>query len=297
MWARWYGPFVERFRAWATREPAVRAALIVGSQARTDEPADEWSDLDLVIFHNAPEQLLGSAEWVGQFGEVVLTTVEPTAVLGSRERRVLYSDGKDVDFAIFPSSALAFVAQTPDGLAILARGYEVLLDKDALLPDRAALLGRLERDSPTLPSADQFQAVVADFWYHVPWAAKKLRRGELWTAKMVCDGYLKLLLLRMIEWQTVLRHGPGADVWHRGRFVDRWAEPEVHARLPGTFARYDRGDLARSLEETGRLFSDLAHEVARRGKWTYPEKAESVVHALVAHTLNDVRGVTSPAEG
>ena len=294
MWARWYGPIVERFRAWATEEPGVRAALIVGSQARTHDPADEWSDLDVVIFHDNPEQLVGSTDWVGNFGDVALTTVEPTAVLGSRERRVLYSNGKDVDFAVFPSAALGFVAQSPEGLAVLGRGYEVLLDKDGRLSKPVASLESSVYDQQKLPSEEQFQADVADFWYHVPWAAKKLRRGELWMAKMVCDGYLKMVLIRMIEWQTIVRRGNGTDVWHDGRFVDRWAEPEVRARLPETFAQYDRKDLARALNATGRLFSDLAHEVASDRNWAYPEKAESIVWTIVGSTLKGVGGESGP---
>ena len=289
MWARWYGPMMERFRTWASGEPALRAALVVGSQARVTEPADEWSDLDIVIFHRDPEQLLDSTDWIGRFGDVVLTTVESTAVSGGRERRVLYSDGRDVDFAVFPSEALAFIAQSPPGLEVLGRGYEVLLDKDGQLSPPIALPERGRRNRQKPPSEDQFQAAVADFWYHMQWAAKKLRRGELWTAKMGCDGYLKRLLVRMMEWQAIVRRGNEVDVWHDGRFLDRWAEPEVRARLPDTFARYDRRDLARGLDETGRLFSDLAREVARRCRWVYPERAESIVLMLVTHTLKDLR--------
>ena len=290
VWARWYGPIVERFRTWASNEPALRAALIVGSQARNTEPADEWSDLDVVIFHDHPEQLIGATDWIGEFGEVVLTMVEPTAVLASRERRVLYSDGKEVDFAVFPSEAMTFVAHSPQGLTVLERGYEVLLDKDGQLTLPLTVPRSGGRDRQGLPSEEEFQSVVADFWYHVQWAAKKLRRGELWTAKMGCDGYLKRLLVRMIEWQTTVRHGNEVDVWHDGRFLDRWAEPGVRARLPDTFARYDPRDVARGLDQTGRLFSDLAREVASRGPWVYPERAESVVRTLVTDTLRAVGG-------
>lgn len=297
MWAHGYGPIVEQFRSWAEGDPAVRAALVVGSQARKSRPADEWSDLDVVVFHTHPEHLIGSTEWIALFGEVVLTTVEPTAVLGSRERRVLYSNGKDVDFAVFPSGAAGRIGQSPEGWAVLERGYEVLLDKDGQFSQRAAPLKSHVRDRQRLPSEEQFRAVVADFWYHVQWAAKKLRRGELWTAKMGCDGYLKRLLVRMIEWQTLVRRGSEADVWHDGRFLDQWAEPEVRARLPGTFAQYDPTALARALHETGRLFSGLAHEVAKGCRWTYPERAESVVWTLVTGLFDDPRASASRASG
>ena len=85
---------------------------------------------------------------------------------------------------------------------------------------------------------------------------------------MGCDGYLKRLLLRVIEWQTILRRRGDTEVWHDGRFVDRWAESDVRTRLPDTFAQYDPKDDARGLTATGRLFSDLARELVRRRGWT-----------------------------
>ena len=286
MWAQYYGEIVERFRTWANEEPAVRAALIVGSQARAVAPADQWSDLDLVVFHTDPEQFLTSTAWFHRFGTVVLSTVERTAILNSRERRVLYSDGRDVDFAVFPSAAMAFMLQSPEALGVLGKGCEVLLDKDGNFGQLPALLEGRPPDLPRLPSEGDFQSCVADFWYHVLWAAKKLRRGEVWLAKMVCDGYLKQLLIPMIEWQAIARRGHKVDVWRDGRFLDRWAPEDVRAHLPATFAQYNQKDLARALDETARLFSRQARDVARAQRWTYPDSAEASVLALVSKTLN-----------
>ncbi|NLF78613.1 MAG: aminoglycoside 6-adenylyltransferase, partial [Chloroflexi bacterium] len=40
-----------RISDWASEESAIRAVLVVGSRARhADHPADEWSDLDLMLF-------------------------------------------------------------------------------------------------------------------------------------------------------------------------------------------------------------------------------------------------------
>lgn len=285
MTASRYRSLLQEFRTWATGESAVRAAIVVGSQARVTEPADEWSDLDVVIFHEHPEQLLGSTDWVERFGPVLLTVVEPTAVFESRERRVLYRDGRDVDFAVFPARALAGLAQHPEGLAVLGRGYEVLADKDGQLPRRIPGAEAHVRDRRPPPEEPQFQSDVRDFWYHVLWTARKLRRGELWAAKFGCDGYLKRLLLRMVEWQVVVQSGRATDVWHEGRFLDRWAPAEVRTRLPATFARYDRADLARGLRATAELYSEVAREVARRLSWEYPEAIEAGVLTLVRGTL------------
>lgn len=287
MWARRYGSIVERFRKFADSDPDVRAALIVGSQARTDVPADEWSDLDIAIFHIDPARLIDSTEWFQPFGTVVLSMVEATAVGGSLERRVLCSDGKDVDFAIFPSAALPFIAGSPEGLSVLGRGFIILLDKDHQLGEFGVVARSKAPEPLGLPTEEEFLANVSDFFYHLLWAAKKLRRGEIWTAKMGCDGYLKLLLVRMIEWSTVASASTTVDVWHDGRFLDRWAPPEVRARLPATFAQYEVRDLPRALGETGRLYSRLAHQVAGRFGWNYPTEAEDTVWKLVDRTLRD----------
>jgi aminoglycoside 6-adenylyltransferase len=286
MWARWYGSIVERFREWAESDPDVRAALIVGSQARSDVPADEWSDLDLAIFHSEPARLIGSTDWFQRFGSAVLSMVESTAVGGSRERRVLFSDGKDVDFAIFPASAISSLTRSPEGRSVLGRGFVVLVDKDRGLTQLSSVVAGRTNERRALPPESKFQANVADFLYHVLWDAKKLRRGETWTAKMACDGYLKLLLVRMIEWSSLARESGTLDVWHDGRFLDTWAPADVKVRLAATFARYDPADLARALKETDHLYTDLARQVAGHLGWTYPLETEETVRKLVDRTLS-----------
>ena len=251
-------------------------------------PADQWSDLDVVIFHTDPARLIDSTEWFQPFGSVVLSIVEATAVGGSRERRVLYSDGRDVDFAIFPSTAIPFLTEGPEGLSVLSRGFEILLDKDHQLGKLRPVAGSRAHESLGLPTEEVFRANVLDFFYHHLWAAKKLRRGEIWTAKMGCDGYLKLLLVRMIEWSTIASAPTKVDVWHDGRFIDRWAPPEVKAQLPATFAQYEAHDVSRALAETSRLYSRLAREVAGRFGWNYPTEAEGKVWELVNRTLRDL---------
>jgi aminoglycoside 6-adenylyltransferase len=44
-----YDQIIERFLAWAQHQADIRAAVIIGSQARVDRPADRWSDLDLLV--------------------------------------------------------------------------------------------------------------------------------------------------------------------------------------------------------------------------------------------------------
>ncbi|HZC74338.1 MAG TPA: aminoglycoside 6-adenylyltransferase, partial [Gaiellaceae bacterium] len=96
--------FLGRVAEWAASRPDVRAAVLVGSQARSETPADEYSDVDIGLFADEPALLLEDRSWLRTFGEPVLSFLEPTAVGGQLERRVLFDDGLEVDFSIFPAA-------------------------------------------------------------------------------------------------------------------------------------------------------------------------------------------------
>jgi len=62
--------FEERIKEWARSNHEIRAVLVVGSQARRDHPADQWADLNLMIFANEFDGYLSEASWLSQMGQV-----------------------------------------------------------------------------------------------------------------------------------------------------------------------------------------------------------------------------------
>ncbi|HJS49115.1 MAG TPA: aminoglycoside 6-adenylyltransferase, partial [Gaiellaceae bacterium] len=245
---------------WALERPDVRAVFVVGSRARTDTPADRWSDLDIVLVVDDPEPYARSDDWVWEFGTPVLTFLEETPV-GQRERRVLYESGEDVDLPLFPLSALEQLVQSGAANALLGRGYRVLVDEVGLEARLRNLAGQASAPGP--PTQADFDQLEADFWYHALWTAKKLRRGEVYTAIGCLDGYLKARLVTLLEWHA-RSVDPAADTWHEGRFLERWADPGALSAIEKAFAHYDVRDLARALWETTDLFQSVAEETARR---------------------------------
>ena len=121
--------------------------------------------------------------------------------------------------------------------------------------------------------------VVSDFWYHMVWTSKNLRRGELWTAKTCCDVYMKGLLLRTIEWHTGATEGWETDTWYDGRFLECWASMTILAELPDTFAHYREDDVWRALFATPDLFRRVARKIAVQLKYDYPTVEDQ--HAVV----------------
>jgi aminoglycoside 6-adenylyltransferase len=263
---------------WAEQEDDVRAAAVVGSRARMEVPADEWSDLDVVVFARDPNSLLERNDWVHRFGSVRLTFLEPTAVGGERERRVLYEDGTDVDFAVVPVEGI----DDPAAAEVALRGVRVLVDKDGALSRRLAELPPTPR--PAAPAQRDFDELVADFFYHGLWAARKLRRGELFTAKLCVDGYLKWTLLKLLEWEARSRD-PGIDTWHNGRFLELWADPRAIEELRGAYAHYDEEDVQRALLATMDLFRWVARELAKRLDLRYPAQADEFTTTLTSQLV------------
>ena len=282
-----YERILDSFLAWAAAEPALRAAAVIGSRARSDHPADQWSDLDLLLFVTDMQPFVDDERWAGQMGPVWLSFLERTPDGAAWERRVLYAGGLDVDFALNPDVWLSSMVANgipPEMADVMRRGYRVLVDKDGLLDK----LGRMELpDRPLLqqPAQAEYLNAVHDFWYHTLWTARHLRRGELWWAKSGCDGRLKALLHPMLEWHTLATKGPAVDTWMRGRFLEEWADARAVAELRHCFAHYDQQDIARALLATMDTFRWLAVETAAAWQYSYPEAAEQEITKLVLETI------------
>jgi len=245
---------------WAASREDVVALLVVGSQARTDVPADRWSDLDLIFLLDDPQPYIEDATWVREFGTPVVTFLE-TTLDGHWERRVLYETGEDVDFVLFPASIVERLGGSTGAAELLARGYRLLVDRIGL----AEQLGQVSEraPAPAAPTQHEFTELASDFWYHALWTAKKLRRGEVFTAIDCLDGYMKALLVTLLGWHARAVE-PAADTWHAGRFLERWADPGALAALERAFAHYDLRDVARALWETIDLWQGLEEETASR---------------------------------
>ena len=84
-----YTIFEDAFISWAEEKDDIRAAFIVGSRARMDHPADEWSDLDIIIYAKDHKTYLSDTDWLENIGNVWITFTYHTAS-GQPERLILF---------------------------------------------------------------------------------------------------------------------------------------------------------------------------------------------------------------
>jgi aminoglycoside 6-adenylyltransferase len=260
---------LENFIEWARTQVDIRAVILAGSTGRKNNPADEWSDYDLIVVTTDPPQYLTSMDWLVHIGNPWVSVIERTSAGEPFERRVLFEGGFDMDFIIIsPENILRDFNNKSIVLEIIQSGRQVLLDKDAILSNLLDL--SLPVQAVTRPSYQTFQEVVNDFWFHVAWTAKKIKRGELWVAKNCCDTYLKNLLLRMIEWEAKSVNGWDFNTWFNGRFLERWALPQTVDELHGVFAIYNAESVWQALQATQVMFRRVAMETASHLGYSYP---------------------------
>lgn len=253
----------------ARQDEELHAVVVVGSTARTDHPADELSDLDLIIVTDDPEKWYSGA-YPDRLGEVCISYLAKT-VNGDPERRVLYKGFLDVDFvALTPEQCKAAILDE-SAYFLLGRGYQVLYDdsgvSDLIDPNH----NRKAQGTKPVPDEQSFVQMCQEYYFHTIWVVKKILRKEYWIAATCIDGWLKQPLLDVI---TLQAEQEGKDTWHGGRFLDRWAAPAVTDMLRDCFGRYTQEDLIHALVSSTRLYTYVCRDICARNGYTFPETAE-----------------------
>ncbi len=270
--AKAYNDLLSRFVSWAQNKDDIRSAMVIGSRAHADPLADEFSDLDLSVFVTDPQPYLDNPDWLEHIGHPWLTFVQPTRNGQYLERRCLFEGGLEVDFGFVPSEQVREMVNygpSPSESSAFNRGYKIIFDKDQLL--HLVDFGAEKKASKMNVNEKEFFDLVNDFWYHAVWTAKHLLRGELWRAKECCDGHMKYLLYRMLEWRAQATIEQQNDDKGYKRSFEEWVEPPILLSLKTVFASYDFEDVWRALLETTNVFEKLSSEAKRRLEFSYPE--------------------------
>jgi aminoglycoside 6-adenylyltransferase len=283
-----YTSLESRITAWAAAHPNLVAGVVVGSRGRSDHPADQWSDLDLVIFADEPGKFIQDGTWLEGFGPLWASWLDDTGA-GYPEWFALYAGGLKVDIVFVPVQAgdetLADMLRSFAHQDVLQRGVRVLFDKTSLASPAGVPLPDTGNQPHSPLSPDKFRAGLSQFWITATKTAKLIQRGDLWRAKQACDSELKACLLTMLEWHARSIYGHQRDIWYDGRFLSNWADPRAVAELPSTYAAYDQADLRRALLATLRLYHRLATETAASLGCGYPRPNDLQVLDWITTTL------------
>lgn len=279
---KFYERIERNFVSWAQTVEDIRAAFIVGSRARNDHPADEWSDLDIVFFTSKQNYYLSNNEWIKNFGNIWTSFPSQTAG-GDLELLTLFDGGWQVDFVIHSIDDFNEIVKNKKVPDNFNRGVKVIIDKDHAAKDIMPQCNKAPQGVSL--SEDMFIQVINMFWFVVLYMAKQLLRNELWVVK-VRDSNIKELLLQMIEWHEKTVNGCEYDTWHAGRFLCKWVSIETQAELQNSFGHFDRNDSWKALMATITLFKRLSHDISEKMNFGYPYDLESNVSDWIDQNRN-----------
>ena len=242
----------------------IKAVVLIGSQSGQSNYADEYSDIDVILFVSNIGFFINSDEWINFLGKYYISFVEKT-VSGGMERRVFFENAMDADFIFLQADDNSRINELSE---IVSRAYKILLDKTNFTDIISSLA---KSDKPfSIPLESEFQNLISEFWFHVIWAKKKVMRGELWVAITCVNGHMKEMLLKMIEYHSHALHGADYDTWHSGRFIEHWAQPWVVKEFQNIYAGYSDKEIMKAISATMNLFEKISVETADKWEYQYP---------------------------
>jgi aminoglycoside 6-adenylyltransferase len=274
---------IEKAILWANTREEVRALLLTGSRARNDHPGDKYADLDLELYVTDYNDYLSGGAWVSNFGKVWVKLPFQTSD-GDPQFLVVYDGGDKVDFTFFPTTFLEEMVNARTLTDSMRRGYRVLVDKDQMATRLQPALNR----PPAFrkPSQENFYFNVNSFWYGAVYAAKQIKRGNLWVVKEA-DWRMKRQLFAMLEWHAQAIHNWQYDTWHGGHFLPEWTDDQTLRELHRTFGHFHQSDSWQALIGAMNLFRRLASETAAKLGYNYPRGLDENVTGYVMHLFGD----------
>jgi aminoglycoside 6-adenylyltransferase len=279
-----YDETVGKLRRWSQRERDIRCALLLGSQVREEGEGDEWSDLDVLLLVDDPSVFMQTDTWLAVFGEIICVTVEETLLdwvqLTWYVKRALFADNRALDFSILPYHRVDDVLSI--NAEVHAQGYQVIYDDCAngIAPKIETTLAAVEEKAPEIPSEGEVSQTIHDLLFHLAWACKKVKRGELWVAVRCINKLVSDRLQQLIEYHTISRSEVSSHIRYDGRFLESRIGKEIAEKLPHCFARYDEFDAIRTVLHLLDTTYRLAKEICEVNDYSFNEHPFDMIRKL-----------------
>jgi aminoglycoside 6-adenylyltransferase len=259
---------------WADSQDAIRALILTSSRAGANK-ADEFSDYDIMVLTDHPDQYLRSDAWIESIMPLWVYIKEQFThgrdVIPTR--LVIFRDAVKVDFSFWQLQVLRdFIANGFSNTDDMNRGYRVLIDKDGLtrnLPSPAIRFFKVPR-----PTEDEFRAVICEFWFEMAGIAKYLARGDLFPAKQRENGIVKDLFLKMLIWNVQAKNNWDAETHTDGKKMQSWVDSDTLQSLAKTYSGFNLEDSWQSTLSSMEFFREISTETSRLLGYDYPQSVD-----------------------
>ncbi|MBB6112603.1 Streptomycin adenylyltransferase [Mucilaginibacter lappiensis] len=266
---------------WAAKNKDIFCVIITGSMAREYKKADEYSDIDVIVFCKNRHWFDHNPEWMQEIS-VPVAYYTDKVLANQLGNKIFFHNGVGMDI-VFLDKRLSywaylyallkeknnFLKLTPrilknpieDALNAFAysvqRGFFCVVDKKDYNEKLHYIEKIFRSKKDKVFDMKRVNFIVNKFWHHSYLMAIKLHRGDLLSAKIECDNGLKICLLHLIELHTKSIRGAVFDTMHNGRGISAWGDPAFISRFKYIYGHYDFADSWNGLEETMDLFSDV----------------------------------------
>jgi Streptomycin adenylyltransferase len=169
---RWQPETIQSFVNFLEPNRAVKALILVGSNAKAS--IDSWSDVDLVCVIKDTElaQFFPGIEWLAAFGETF--GLEQSSTPFKSVTRLCFDDFRRVDLVFIPENALAL----PETWNYASDETQVLFARSALVDSTLHSRSITMSVTPAFDS-QQFERLAQQFWFKAATAIAKVMRNDL----------------------------------------------------------------------------------------------------------------------
>lgn len=275
---------LESIKSWEKKNKDIKTVIVIGSSIRQSNKGDKYSDIDLIIVTKDPFKYEKSSHWISEIYQPVSFHNGYEISKGNYVKRIFFENEIAVDITFLDYkmlNAASLYALLKEKLPIvlkllgpynlkkiekqllnftyyLHRGYYLLSDRN----DTGSKIKRINRECPYKTEysfeLQEFELVVNRFWQNAYRAAFKIKRNELFTAKLEHEPEMKQDLLNIIEIFSKYKNGQDYETWHKGRFIEQWADPFIVEKMVSIYGTYDAENTWNALQRTISLFSTLS---------------------------------------
>lgn len=248
--------------AWCRERADILAALVIGSRGRTSPPADDFSDLDLILFTTDPDIYADDSSWMNVLGDAWIAAKNQIGQ-GDPEWLVLFDGGSKADFlfvAAARNQSLDEMLRMLPYQDVLARGARILYESDSA--SVTSPIAPVPAAKPFPPSNERLTQEVNKALFAVERLVKFALRGDRWRSQYEAGVELRGHLLTLVEWHARTEFGPSLDTWYGGRYMDAWADKRVLEAIRPVEFDPAPSNLEKAISMQLELIEWLAKEIA-----------------------------------
>jgi aminoglycoside 6-adenylyltransferase len=262
---------LEKIVKWAESKPDIWAVLLTSSRTKPDAELDEFSDYDVIFVADDIKPYRENESWLEEYGKVLVVYRDPIEIRFGHKRFInvtQYENGLKIDFTLWPMELLKTVVKMEQLPDYIDDGYKVLLDKDGLTRGMKAPSCRAYIPKP--PTEKEYQTFIENFFHEVTYAAKHIRRHDLFPLMSTLDDMRYTKLCRLLEWKVEIEHNWSLKSGVYGKGLYKYLNQEMLDELESTHV-YEGSDIDwKSLYRIILMFSKVAKDVGKRLGFTYP---------------------------